>query len=53
MSAVYALRVISAAEFVAALALWGVALCPWQLSGAVATVSLVVFLLTYPEPSVP
>jgi hypothetical protein len=43
------LRVATAAEFVGALWLWSLGLCPWLLAGTVATATLVVFLLTWSE----
>lgn len=41
------LRAVMALEFVAALWLWAVGLCPWPLAGAVSTATLVMFMLTW------
>jgi hypothetical protein len=49
----YALRALCAAEFGAALGAWSLGMCPWPVCGAVATIALVMFLLTWPDPSSP
>lgn len=49
----FVLRVLLALEFAAALGAWAFSDLPWWLACLVATTSLTVFLLTYPDPHGP
>lgn len=48
-SVTWALRAVLAIEFAAALATWAAGVCPWMVSGAVATGALTVLMLTWGE----
>lgn len=45
------LRALTGAEFVGALAAWAGGRVHWTLAGAVATIALIGFMRTWPEPA--